>query len=316
MTASTSSVWPLPSTPATPRISPSWMVNEMSSSSARPPSPFTVRLATRSATVSVTVDSRGIGLGQLAADHQLGQVAGGDLRRQHLGHGAAHADDRDGVRHLQHLVQLVGDEDDGDAASYEATERLEEPVDLLRHEHRRRLVEDDDARVAVEDLQDLGPLLLADAEVGDEIVRVHLKAVALAELAQSLARRAHVDPPSCARLVTDDDVLPDGQVVGQHEVLEDHADAGRDGVAGRLEVLFEPVHEHPALVGPMGAVEGLHQGRLAGAVLADDGVDGRRHDPEVHAIVGDDAGEPLDDVAQLDGRRRLPGGGHGCMSSR
>ena len=46
----------------------------------------------------------------------------------------------------QHLVELVGDEDDGDAAGDELAQRHEQLVDLLGHEHGGRLVEDDDAR--------------------------------------------------------------------------------------------------------------------------------------------------------------------------
>ena len=65
-----------------------------------------------------------------------------------------------------------------------------------------------------------------------------------------------------------------------------------------------------ALVGPLHPVEDLHQRRLAGAVLADDGVDGRRRrTAEVDVAVGDDAGEPLDDAGQLDGERRAGGVG-------
>jgi hypothetical protein len=48
-----------------------------------------------------------------------------------------------------------------------------------------------------------------------------------------------------AGLVAEDDVLPDGQVVGQHEVLEDHPDADADGVARRAEALLEAVDLDP-----------------------------------------------------------------------
>ena len=65
------------------------------------------------------------------------------------------------------------------------------------------------------------------------------------------------------------------------------------------------VDDDRALVGPVRAVEGLHQRRLAGAVLADDGVDRAGADREVDAVVGDDAGEALDDVAQLDRDRHV-----------
>ena len=50
----------------------------------------------------------------------------------------------------------------------ELAERLEQLVDLLRHQHRGGLVEDQDAGAAVEHLEDLDPLAIADAEVGDQ----------------------------------------------------------------------------------------------------------------------------------------------------
>ena len=73
---------------------------------------------------------------------------------------------------------------------------------------------------------------------------------------------------------------------------------------GRAEVLLDAVDDDRALVGPVGAVERLHQRRLAGAVLADDGVDRAGAHRQVDAVVGDDAGEALDDVPQLDRDRR------------
>ena len=48
----------------------------------------------------------------LAADHQLGQVVLVRLRGQPLADDLAPADDRDPVSDIQHLVQLVADEDD------------------------------------------------------------------------------------------------------------------------------------------------------------------------------------------------------------
>lgn len=62
MMASTSSDWPLPSTPAMPRTSPLWMVKVMPSSTARTTPSGSVAVNRRSSTVSigvsVTVDSR------------------------------------------------------------------------------------------------------------------------------------------------------------------------------------------------------------------------------------------------------------------
>src|SRR3546814_15506524 len=62
--------------------------------------------------------------------------------------------------------------------------------------------------------------------------------------------------------------------VHQHEVLMHHADAGGDGVARRADRHRPPVDEDLAAVGLVEAVEDAHQRRLAGAVLADDAVDG------------------------------------------
>ncbi len=63
MSASTSSVCPLPSTPAMPRTSPAWMVKEMSSSRALPPGANSRSASTVRTARSVTVDSAVSGVG-------------------------------------------------------------------------------------------------------------------------------------------------------------------------------------------------------------------------------------------------------------
>src|SRR5690606_18295309 len=56
-----------------------------------------------------------------------------------------------------------------------------------------------------------------------------------------------------------------------------------------------------ALVRLLHAVEDLHQGRLAGAVLAHEGMDGALADTEVDVVVGHDTGESLRDPGEFDG---------------
>ena len=105
-------------------------------------------------------------------------------------------------------------------------------------------------------------------------------------------------------LVPEHDVLPDGEVVGQHEVLEHHADARRRwrrGASGSC--CSTPLTRMRALVGAVGAVE-----RSSSASTS------RRRSrrrwrgwcractARFDAVVGHDAREALDDVAQLDGR--------------
>ena len=71
---------------------------------------------------------------------------------------------------VEHLVELVRDEEDRVALGLELAQVAEQRLDLLRHQHGGRLVEDDDLRAAVEHLQDLDPLPLADAEPLDQLV--------------------------------------------------------------------------------------------------------------------------------------------------
>jgi hypothetical protein len=62
-----------------------------------------------------------------------------------------------------------------------------------------------------------------------------------------------------------------------------------------------------ALVRPVEAGEDVGQRRLAGAVLAEQRVDLAGSRLEVDVLVRDDAGEPLRDSPQRDGRRRRGG---------
>ena len=95
-----------------------------------------------------------------------------DLGRQHRPDLAPVPEHRDPVRELEHLADLVGDEDEASAVGDHLPEHGEEVVDLLRRQHRRRLVEDQQRDVAVERLDDLDALPLADRELPDQRLRV------------------------------------------------------------------------------------------------------------------------------------------------
>ena len=66
----------------------------------------------------------------------------------------------------------------------------------------------------------------------------------------------------------------------------DHAEAGGDGVEGRMEADLLAAQKNDALVRMLKPVEDAHQCRLAGAVFAHDGVDLSFVDGEIHVIVG------------------------------
>jgi hypothetical protein len=242
------------------------------------------------------------------ADHHLGHLVGVGVGG---GHGVDHlavAEHGDPVGDLEHLVQRVGDEDDRLAVGLELAHVGEQLLDLLGDEHGRRLVEDQDVRPPVQQLEDLDPLLLADADVLDPGVGVQRGAEPTGQLLHPALGLAQVEAaPALVGLGPEDDVLGHREVVDQHEVLVDHADAQLDGLARRVDMLCFAPDQDLALVGLLKAVEHLHQGRLAGPVLADQGVDLALGHLQVDLVVGDDPGVAPGDAPALDGRRRAAG---------
>ena len=198
---------------------------------------------------------------------------------------------------LEHLVELVGDEDHRRALVRELAQRGEQLVDLVRHEHGGRLVEDEDPGAAVEHLEDLDALLLADAEIGDQLVGVDVEAVLRRPARGSAGARPAMSrsigvPGSSPSTMFSHTVRLSASMKCWNTMPMPAAIASRR----RAEVLLHAVDDDRALVGPVRAVERLHQRRLAGAVLADDGVDRAGAHGQVDAVVGDDSGEALDDV--------------------
>ena len=88
------------------------------------------------------------------------------------------AHDRDLVGGRDDLGELVADERDGLAlvVDHACAARRTRTADLGRRQHRCRLVEHEDLRVAAQALDDLDPLAHAGGEVGDAVVGIDLAA--------------------------------------------------------------------------------------------------------------------------------------------
>ena len=237
----------------------------------------------------------GGGAGELRADHQLGELTRGGAGRVDGRDRRTAADHGDLVGDREDLVELVGDEDDREALGLELAQIAEELVHLLRHQDGGGLVEDDHLRAAVEDLEDLHALAGTDAQLLDQLVRLDAEAVGVGDPHDLLAG-ARAD--AVQLLGTEDDVLQDGEVVGELEVLEDHADAVLDRVGGRAEADLGATDLDGPGVGGLHAVQDLHQRRLAGAVLTHDRVDRAASHVDVDVVVRDHAREPLADPPQ------------------
>ena len=240
-----------------------------------------------------------------AADHHLRQLGGRRLHCVARADGAAAVDDRDAVADGGHLAQLVGDEDDRIAALAQAVEHAVELFHLLRRQQRGRLVQDERLAALVEGAQDLHPLLHPDRQRADDGVGIDLQPVLVAQLLDPFAGLLAVEDDAGA-LRAENDVLRDGEAGNEHEVLVDHGQPGEHGIARVVEADRLAVDADLPLVRVVQPKEDVHQGRFAGAVLAEQGVDLALAHGELDPIVGDDAGEPLDDPPHLDRGRRCP----------
>jgi hypothetical protein len=203
----------------------------------------------------------------------------------------------------------VRDEDHGPPLVRHSAQRLEQDVGFLRRQHRGRLVQDQDARVAIKGLQDLDALLLPQRQLPDARTWIDVEAVALRDLADAALDRPRADPEGAAlaAMVAEHDVLRDGERLDEAEVLVHHADACIERIAWRLEVDRPAVEEDLALVRPVEAGEDVRESALAGPVLAEQRVNLARSRLELDAVVRDDAGKALRDPAHRHSRRGARG---------
>ena len=194
-------------------------------------------------------------------------------------------------------MELVGDDNDTLAHLGQLAHGGQQLPDLLRRQHGRGLVEDNNVCVLVEDLQNLHPLLQSHRAVGYPQVRVNVQAVLFAKR----LRNAHGGLPVkedavLAGLPAIDDVLSHGAGAQQHEVLLHHADLLGNGVVGRAEVLQLAVEIDLTGGGALQSIEDFHQGGFACAVFADNRQDLSFFQGEMNVVVGAQRAVYLGDV--------------------
>ena len=241
----------------------------------------------------------GIDLIDAAADHQLDQLAFGDVGNRALRHEGAVAEHRPAVGDAEDLVELVADEQDGLALGLERFNQIVKLCDLLVGEGSGWFVHDDHACIDRQGAGDGHQVLAGNAQVAQPRVGVQIRPDAAQDRRGAGAHCAAVDkaPPGAGR-VADKDVLGHGHLVEKHGLLMDRGDAGR---ARRLRC--RKTHrlsgdQYLALVGLIDAGQHLDDGRFARAVLSDQGGDLAREQVQLHAVQCAHAGECLDDVAQ------------------
>ena len=307
--ASTSSVWPLPWTPAMATISP-----------AR-----TSRSTPLTAMSAVVAD-----VDVLQAEDDLARVG------RALGDDAARRRARPSGWRAARGSSVFGSADAGDPAAaqdviWSATSRTslslwvmkmtvvpvaasaaddaEQLLGLGRGEHGRRLVEDEDVALAVERLEDLDPLADADGQVLDRRVGVDVEVVLLGQLDDALAGGRAVEGAEgpCDALGAERDRLDDVEHGHELEVLVDHADPGVDRLGAGPR---RPASSPSMRISPE---SGLYRpDRMFIRVVlpapfspSRPSTSPRSAEIEI-AVVGEDAREPLGDVLEFEPHRHGP----------
>ena len=221
----------------------------------------------------------------LASDHHLRQLGHVGVCRARLADELAVAQDGHAVRRRDHLVQAVGDEDDGDALGGNALHHAQQLRRLGLGQNRRRLVEHQQLHARLVDLAgDLDKLHVADRQTLDQRIFINGHAHAVQRLAGVLRHGGHIqrfqilakDAGEQTRMgdfAVELDVFGDGEARQQHELLVNHADALEHRVVRRGDRRRLTIDQHFALeaAGRMNdghAKEHVHQRALACAVFA------------------------------------------------
>ncbi len=167
----------------------------------------------------------------LGADHAARHVVRGEIGDLAVGREAAAAQDGHLVGKGHHLAEFVGDHQHRDLAAIgQPAQQAQHLVGLLRRQHRGRLVEDQQAALEIELLQDLAFLPLAGRERRHLDVERHAERHAREERLERLALLAPVDHGRQLG-ARQHQVLRHRHRRHQGEMLVDHAEAERVGGA-------------------------------------------------------------------------------------
>ena len=232
---------------------------------------------------------------------------------------SAVAKHRHAVAQLEDLVESVRDEDDAPPLRDEVARGAEDALDLGLAERRRRLVQDEQARVADEQARDLDELPLADRERLDGGAELHVAEAELVEDAARVLRQA--PPPVDERDVqpTEVDVVLHAELGDETELLVHEGDPVRLRVVGVPQRDLLALEADDAFVGPDEPDKCLHERALAGAVVPADRVHLARTHIQREPAYGAHRAEGLREVDDLEhdarGRRvdhRRTGSGRRC----
>jgi hypothetical protein len=148
------------------------------------------------------------------------------------------------MRQGHDLGELVADVEDRDAAPVEIADELEQAFHLRGGEAGGGLVHDHEPRLAPQRLGDLEELFLRNDELPYPGGGVDIQADAIEERCRLLPHGPLVEERSATLLASQEDVVGNGEIIHQVELLVDEHHAFRLGLALITEVAGCAVQEH------------------------------------------------------------------------
>jgi hypothetical protein len=196
--------------------------------------------------------------------------------------------------------------DDGHVALAKDAENAEEALRCARLQRGRGLVEEEDPRVGDEGFRDLHELPLGERQVADQGAGPDGEAELVEDGLRAIAHLPSVDKPDPHRFPHGIEVAEHVQVGEQAQLLGDHGHAVAHGISRVGELDFGTVEAQGPDVGPDRARHHLDERGLAGAVLAEESMNGTRSHDQPGVVERDDAAVGLADPLRLERVHRGP----------
>jgi hypothetical protein len=182
------------------------------------------------------------------------------------------------ITNLHHLFEAMGNENNTESLRLEVAHNPKELLDLGRREGRSRLIHDDQLRLHREGSRDLDHLLLSNAQFTNDRHRSQLKAEACGDFFRLSRHFSPVYENAGTGFAPDKDVLGDGHVRSQGELLIDGDNAASLRIVWRGHRNVLSGEFDSAAVRLLRTGEDFDKCRLAGSILTEQCVDlARKH---------------------------------------
>ena len=255
----------------------------------------------------------------IAASHVAHHLVLAGLGGIELRNMAAVAQNRDPLRQFEDLIQPVRDVEDGIAFAPKTPNEGKQAIGLARRQGCRRFVENEDAGRSRSGTGDLDQLLLRLAQASGGCIEVDRLIDCVQMARREFAGTVPIDLAQRVDLLgAEQDIFGDSKVGYEADFLWRDGDAGKLGVARRVETDVTAIAQQAAGARRKLAADDVHQGALAGAILADHRMHLTGRDANRHIRKRLDDPEGLGDAARFENRtwhRVLNENGAMCAST-